>query len=34
MIDPLCCAAFSAGGAPVAAAEALTELVELLQGRT
>jgi hypothetical protein len=34
MTDPLRCAAFSAASVPLAAAEALTELAELLQGRT
>jgi len=34
MADPLRCTAFSAASAPLAAAEALTELAELLQGRT
>jgi hypothetical protein len=34
MTDPLRCTAFSASSAPLAAAEALTELAELLQGRT
>jgi len=34
MTDPLRCTAFSAAATPLAAAEALTELAELLQGRT
>jgi hypothetical protein len=34
MTDPLRCTAFSAGCTPLTAAEALTELAELLQSRT
>jgi hypothetical protein len=34
MTDPLHCTAFSSASAPLAAAEALTELAELLQCRT
>ncbi len=34
MTDPLCCTAFSTASAPLAAAEALSELAESQQGRT
>jgi hypothetical protein len=34
MTDPLRCTGFSAGCAPLAATEALTEVAELLQVRT